>query len=146
MDLRQVLVPEDRSSRVIAREVSARISRARFLRRGAIAVGAMSGLGLLDSGMAYGRATGEPRPIPGGFDENFNPASSDPLVHVLPPSVGFEMATVTDFNGVIGAAELQGTASGTDGSAYTFDSDMRFMQGAYVGLDGRVYEGAFGFV
>ena len=146
MDLRQVPVAEDGSSRVIAREVSARISRARFLRRGAIAVGAMSGLGLLDSGMAYGRATGEPRPIPGGFDENFNPVSSDPLVHVLPPSVGFEMATVTDFNGVIGAAELQGTASGSDGSAYTFDSDMRFMQGAYVGLDGRVYEGAFGFV
>jgi hypothetical protein len=56
------------------------------------------------------------------------------------------MATITDFNGVVGAAELQGTASGSDGSSYTFDTDMRFMQGSYVGLDGRVYEGAFGFV
>jgi hypothetical protein len=146
MDLRHVPVPEEGISRFIAREASARISRARFLRRGAIALGGIAGVGLLDSNAAYARATGEPRPIPGGFDEFFNPVPSDPLIHVLPPSVGFEMATVTDFNGVIGAAELQGTASGSDGSAYTFDTDMRFMQGAYVGLDGRVYEGAFGFI
>jgi hypothetical protein len=49
MDLRQVSVPEDGLSRVIARELSARISRARFLRRGAITVGGIAGLGLLDS-------------------------------------------------------------------------------------------------
>jgi hypothetical protein len=146
MDMRQVRVPEDGLSRVIARECSARISRARFIRRGAVAVGGLAGLGLLDGAPAFARETGEPRPIPGGFDQNFNPVPSDPLVHVLPPSVGFEMTTITDFNGVIGAAEIQGTASGSDGSAYTFDTDMRFMQGAYVGLDGRVYEGAFGFV
>jgi hypothetical protein len=146
MDLRQVPVREDGFSRLIAREFSARISRARFLRRGAIAVGGIAGLGLLDSSSAFARSTGEPSPIPGGFDQNFQPAPSDPLIHVLPPSVGSEMATITDFNGVIGAAELQGTASGSDGSSYTFDTDMRFMQGAYVGLDGRMYEGAFGFV
>ena len=53
----------------------------------------------------------DPRPIPGGFDGNFDPVPADPSVHVLPPAVGFEMSTITDFDGVVGAAEIQGTAS-----------------------------------
>ena len=68
------------------------------------------------------------------------------VIHILPPAIGFEMATITDFNGVIAAAEIQGTAQGTDGTQYTFDTDMRFMQGTYVGMDGRRYRGAFGFI
>ena len=72
----------------------------------------------------------DPRPIPGGFDGNFNPVSSNPLIHVLPPSVGAEMSTITDFDGVIvGAAEMQGTAQRhrrrrAGGST----ADMRFMK------------------
>ena len=73
---------------------------------------------------------------PGGFDENFNIVPSGAFIHVLPPAIGFEMATITDFRGVIAAAEIQGTAQGTDGTPYTFDTDMRFMQGTYVGMDG----------
>jgi hypothetical protein len=65
---------------------------------------------------------------------------------VLPPAVGFEMSTITDFHGVVGAAEIQGTAKGSDGTTYTFDADMRFMQGLYVGMDGRLRRGSFGFV
>jgi hypothetical protein len=91
----------------------------------------------------FGLAAAAPRPIPGGFDLNFNPVPRDPFVHVLPPSVGFEMSTITDFDGVIAASETQGTAN--DG-AYTFDCDMRLMRGVYVGLDGRLHEGAFGFI
>jgi hypothetical protein len=35
-----------------------------------------------------------------------------------------------------------------DGSVETllFDTDMRFMQGTYVGLDGAVHHATFGFV
>jgi hypothetical protein len=134
------------TSELVDRFASERFSRGRFLRRGAAAVGGMASLSVLGAAPAFGRTNGQPRPIPGGFDQNFNPVPSDPLVHVLPPAVGFEMSTISDFNGVVGAGEIQGTATGSDGSRYTFDTDMRFMQGAYVGLDGRVYNGAFGFI
>ena len=56
------------------------------------------------------------------------------------------MATITDFTGVVATTEVQGTARGSDGSTYTFDADMRFMEGLYVGNDGRLRQGSFGFV
>ena len=106
----------------------------------------MAGLGLVDPLSAPARTTGEPRPIPGGFDENFGLVPSDPFIHVLPPGIGFEMSTITDFNGVVAAAEIRGTAHGSDGTTYDFDADMRFMRGVYVALDGRRRNAAFGFV
>lgn len=122
------------------------MSRRQLLRRGAIGVGGLAGLGLLDPLAALARGSGEPRPIPGGFDENFGLVTHDPFIHVLPPGIGFEMSTITDFNGALGAAEIRGTAHGSDGTAYDFDADMRFMRGVYVGLDGQRRNAAFGFV
>src|SRR5689334_4966999 len=110
----------------------ARFSRRRLLQRGAAAYAGVAGLGLLDPLSALARTTGEPRPIPGGFDENFGLVPSDPFIHVLPPGIGFEMSTITDFNGVVAAAEIRGTAHGSDGTTYGFDADMRFMRGVYV--------------
>ena len=125
-------------------------SRTQFLRRGAAVVGGVAGLGLAGTATAGGRASADPRPIPGGplIDENFNITlvPANPTVHVLPPAVGFEMSTITDFRGSVGAAEIQGTARGSDGSTYTFDADMRFMQGTYVAMDGRIRQASFGFV
>ncbi|HEY0415446.1 MAG TPA: hypothetical protein VGC78_03585 [Gaiellaceae bacterium] len=125
----------------------ARASRRAFIRRAATAAGGVAAFGLVDATGAFAGARGrDPRPIPGGFNGSFELVPSDPLVHVLPPAVGLEMSTITDFNGVLAAAEIQGTAHGTDGSTYTFDADMRFMQGRYVALDGRLVEGTFGFI
>jgi hypothetical protein len=132
----------DELDMLVQHAARARVSRRQFLRGGAVAVGSLAGSGLVASS-AFGASGTDPRPIPGGFDENFNPVPKDPLVHVLPPAVGFEMSTITDFNGVVGACEIQGTANG---GAYNFDADMRFMQGLYVGMDGRLRQGAFGFV
>jgi hypothetical protein len=56
------------------------------------------------------------------------------------------MSTITDFDGVLGGSEIRGTARGSDGATYDFDTDMRFMHGVYVGLDGRKHHGTFGFV
>jgi hypothetical protein len=131
---------------LVERTASAAMSRGQFLRRTALAGGAVAGLGLLRARGAFGASGFDPKPIPGGFDENFNPVPSDPFIHVLPPTIGFEMATITDFDGVLAAAEIQGTAHGTDGSQYTFDTDMRFMQGRYVGMDGHLRTGSFGFI
>jgi hypothetical protein len=128
------------------RALTAGISRAQFLRRGAVTAGAVAGLGLFRAASASAAAPTDPNPIPGGFDENFNIVPSGAFIHVLPPAIGFEMATITDFRGVIAAAEIQGTAHGTDGSQYTFDTDMRFMRGSYVGMDGQLRTGSFGFV
>ena len=124
------------------------LSRRQVLVRGAAAAGGLAGLGLLEPAVALARAHGVPNPIPGGLDENFIPVPSDPFIHVLAPGLGpgLEMATITDFHGVIGASEIRGTARGSDGSSWDFDTDMRFMQGDYVDRNGQVRKGSFGFV
>jgi len=131
---------------MVERTATARMSRGQALRRGAAAVGAVGAVGLLDAAPAIAWWGAQPRPIPGGFDESFNLVPRHPFIHVLPPSLGFEMSTITDFRGKIAAGETQGTALGSDGTTYTFDTDMRFMQGTYVGRDGRARDGSFGFV
>jgi hypothetical protein len=123
-----------------------RFSRRQVLQRGAAALSGVAGLGLLDPGLVLGSAFAAPRPIPGGFDHNFNIVPSGAVFHVIPPGIGFEMSSITDFNGVIGGSQTRGTAHGSDGSAYSFDCDMRFMRGVYVGLDGRLHNGSFGFI
>jgi hypothetical protein len=107
---------------------------------------AVAGVGLLGPASALARPNADPRPIPGGFDENFNPVPSDAFFHVLPPAIGFDMSSITDFNGVVGGSEIRGTAHGSDDSTYGFDTDMRFMRGVYVGLDNRIHHGTFGFI
>jgi hypothetical protein len=67
-------------------------------------------------------------------------------LHFSSPGIGFEMSTITDFLGFVGGSETQGVAQGSDGTPYSFDCDMRFMQGVYIGLDGRVHKGSFGFI
>jgi hypothetical protein len=121
-----------------------------FSRRSLIQGGAgVFGIATL-GGIGAGRASAAkpdwaPRPIPGGFAEDFSLVPVDPLIHVLPPSVGFEMSTITDFKGVVGAAEIRGTAS-DGGTTYDFDADMRFMKGQYITVDGRLHDAAFAFV
>jgi hypothetical protein len=56
------------------------------------------------------------------------------------------MSTITNFNGVVAGSEIRGSARGSDGSKWDFDTDMRFMTGTYVALDGRLRQGAFGFI
>jgi hypothetical protein len=114
-----------------------------MLSRSAVAI---AGAGLLGPSSALARQTADPRPIPGGFDENFNIVPTGAFFHALLPGIGFEMSTITDFNGVLGGSEIRGTAQGSDGSSYGFDTDMRFMRGVYVGLDKRIYQGAFAFI
>ena len=75
----------------------------------------------------------------------FTPVPSGPDIHVLPPALGFDVSTITDFSGFVAAAEIQGNAAG-GGSSFTFDADMRVMQGKYVGRDGRVRDASFGFI
>ncbi len=63
---------------------------------------------------------------------------------------GMDPSTITDFNGFVGVAQVQGAGVATypDDSVeqLLYDTDMRFMSGVYVGQDGAVYKGTFGFV
>ena len=124
-----------------------RLSRRQLLQRSAVAVGGVGGLGLLNPSAVLGSTRSAPLPIAGGLRlADFTYVSSGADLHFLPPGIGFEMSTITDFAGVVGGSETRGTAHGSDGSTYVFDCDMRFMQGVYVGSDDRPHIGSFGFI
>ena len=127
---------------------SAAVSRRQFLgTAGATGVGLGLGSGLLTSAAAVADSGGSavlPRPIPSGF---VTPVGV--FIHHHLPGRGIEASQITDFKGTIGLAELTGTGTGTlngTSSKLNFEIDNRFMQGTYVGVDGRRHRGAFGFI
>jgi hypothetical protein len=127
---------------------SATVSRRRFLgTAGATGVGVGLGSGLLTSAAAVADSGGSavlPRPIPSGF---LTPVGV--FIHHHLPGRGIEASQITDFKGTIGLAQLTGTGTGTlngTSSKLNFELDNRFMQGTYVGVDGRRHRGTFGFI
>ena len=93
-------------------------------------------------------AGSDPKPIPDGI-QPFGAGTE--TFHLFLPAPGFNPSTITDFSGLFAFAEVQGTGTGTDTSTgattpLLFDADMRFYDGAYLGMDGRPYAGTFGFV
>jgi len=122
-------------------------SRRRFVRTAAGATALVVGNGLWFPALAGAAPVGgsDPRPIPAGF------TVGDKFLHVQGPYYGQEVSTITDFEGVLAAAEIQGAGIGTDTrtgdpTRYTFDADMRFMDGTYVSLNGQTRQGTFGFI
>lgn len=75
-----------------------------------------------------------PKPIPETLLGN------TPFHIQFPSSV--EPSAITDFDGLLGATEIQGEVTG----GQVFDADMRFMQGKYIGVDGKVHQHTFGFI
>lgn len=131
-----------RASRAL---LTPRPSRRRFL-------GAMAGA--LGAGLAFPGATRAggpivlPRPVPGGV-RPLGPGT--PIFHVFPPVPLAEPSTITDFNGVIGVTELQGTGTGANTKTGTsaqlsWDIHMVFMKGEYIGVDNHHHQGTFGFI
>ena len=92
-----------------------------------------------------------------------NPIPSDRIVfgrvvhHFGPPPAGpdrlqqmGDQSQITDFDGVVTADRVSGTGRRTDTRSgetkeMAFQADMGFMQGAYIGEDGRRRPGTFGF-
>jgi hypothetical protein len=91
-----------------------------------------------------------PLPIPG----TFNPGLGGPDIHFQKPGpadatsgrFGGEPSTITDFNGFIGVAHVQGTGTDNSGNTLFWDTDLRFMDGVYQGTDGQIHSGTFAFV
>jgi hypothetical protein len=91
-----------------------------------------------------------PLPIPG----TFNPGLGGPDIHFQKPGpadntsgrFGGEPSTITDFNGFIGVAHVQGTGTDNSGNTLFWDTDLRFMHGVYQGTDGQLHSGTFAFI
>lgn len=88
-----------------------------------------------------------PKPIPGGVSpfgiliHHFPlPATGTPLANISEPS------QITDFNGFVGANRIVGSGSSNEFPSLSFQADMGFMVGTYVGSDGKQYHDAFGFL
>lgn len=139
--------PERQSQHIPKRMGHAHFWQRALSRRQVIVAGAggAAAATLLSSGLwvprlahAFAPVPAAPKPIP---------LTLGPF-HVQLIGPGHEPSTITDFNGFVGVADVQGTGTGTGPGAGTllFDTDMRFMSGEYVGVDGKHYHGTFGFV
>jgi hypothetical protein len=95
-----------------------------------------------------------PRPIkhistpPGAHFFFPGPVDANPTTS---PNAGHDPSIITDFSGVIGQADLILSGTGTDlttgvSATYDFHTDMRFMDGVFVGLDNEQHRGTIGFI
>jgi hypothetical protein len=103
--------------------------------------------------------SGTPLPIPGLL---FNPPApanpfGGPAIHsgfpgpadnTTPsiPTVGGEPSTITNFNGFVGVAHVEGTGADNSGNTLFWDVDMRFMKGVFQLSDGSIQKGACAFL
>jgi hypothetical protein len=135
-------------------EATSRIGHAHFwdraMSRGALVkraagvggVAITSGLWMPALAHAGGNTTSaSPTPVPG------NPTLGG--LHLNLPGENSEPSSITDLNGFVGIGAVRGTGTATmaDGSTQQlfFDVDNRFMQGEFVGADGRMHHGTFAF-
>jgi hypothetical protein len=87
-----------------------------------------------------------PKPIPLGTQ--FLGEGTELFHFYLPPDN--EPSTIFDFDGAVGLAEHTGTGTAKDTKTgettpLYFITDFRFMQGKYIGEDGRQHHGTFSF-
>ncbi len=131
------------------------LSRRRFLgfTAGAVAGVATSSISVPaladeDEGVAA------PRPIPGGI--TIGPPQISPpavFVHHFPFAAAVipfrDPSQITDFKGFVANCRLTGRGTGTEPNGtrtrLAYQVDNGFMDGRFVGLDGRRHEGTLGF-
>jgi hypothetical protein len=94
-----------------------------------------------------------PIPIPGAIPDFHRDGGPDIHFQLPGPAdntntgrVGGEPSTITDFNGFLGVAHVQGTGTDNHGNTLFWDTDLRFMDGVFKGDDGRIHQGTFAFV
>lgn len=97
-----------------------------------------------------------PEPIPGGSE-----VAPGQVIHVWAPGppeitlpftrfplqgLDVEPTTIKDFRGFSAVAFHAGTATGGDGTAFDFETDVRAFQGTYVDGSGKRRSATFGFI
>jgi hypothetical protein len=93
----------------------------------------------------------DPKPIPGGgLTQAVTGISGGPeFFHLYAANSSDEPASVGDFDGLTAWAHHLGTGTGMYNGvpvAMGIDTDMRFQDGLYVGVDGKTRRGTFGFI
>ncbi len=99
-----------------------------------------------------------PTPIPGGFNaqQAFGPRFPNRFFHLFLPGPGAEPSTIFNFEGKVAILNIHGTGLRTEFDLDTgemlsqtphlpYATDVRFMQGTYVGVDGQQHQGTFAF-
>jgi hypothetical protein len=120
---------------------------------GTAITGAVVGAGLWKPKQVMAASPSDPIPIPGG-----TPGLGG-AYHIFGPTpdgsldpIDAEPSTITDFNGFVGLAYIDGmvTRRNTRTSEVrvlpTIFSDMRFMSGVYRAADGKLRRGAFALI
>jgi len=130
---------------LLSHHVRHTLTRRAFIQSITVLAGTTTGIGLIPA-LARAAKPSNPAPVPTSSTFTANGLT----FHVSGFGPGLDASSITDFNGFVGVADVQGTGTGTnpDGSTETllYDTDMRFMNGVYVGQDGAVRKGTFGFV
>jgi hypothetical protein len=126
------------------RHVSMAVSRRQFLGTAAGAASLLLGSSVLSP--AHAADCADRTHIPGGFSEfghfYHQLYSNQDAAHTEDPS------TITHFKGHIGLAYVEGIGTHTDKITgkeidLPYRVDLRFMEGVYVGQDGKKHHGAF---
>jgi hypothetical protein len=116
------------------------LSRRAFLKAGAATGAVIATSGVLSTSAAA--RSGTPTPVPA--DAAFGG------LHIYGVDPAMEPSAITNFHGAVGAAIVRGTGTwkvqGKGAETLLFDSDMRFMQGVFLGTDGRNHKGTFAFI
>jgi hypothetical protein len=127
------------------------LSRRNFVQAAGGASGLLLASQVLPGSLVHAMNPASPKPLPGGTHLPFLPASGpNSVVHFFFPGTGVEPSLITDFKGVVGLANVNGTGTATDGkgnkTTLAFGSDNRFMKGEFIGVDGERHRGAFAFI
>jgi hypothetical protein len=118
------------------------MSRRTLFGAAAGAAGAVVGSGVLGGRSAWAGGA-DPKPIPGGL------TAGGVGWHLFLPGEGAEPSTITDLNGVVGLLDVTGEGVGRQGGVeapFPFETDVRFIQGRYIAVDGRLRFGTFAFI
>jgi hypothetical protein len=113
---------------------------------------------LLSGSGAFQGCSPAPVPIPGGFNarQAFGSRFPDRFFHLFLPGPGAEPSTIFNFHGKVAILNIHGTGTRTELDPDTgvpisrtpnlpFATDVRFMQGTYVGVDNEAHHGTFAF-
>jgi len=120
------------------------LTRRQFIGTSALVGGAAMTAPLWSSVFVEAATMVDPRPIP----QTIFPGAP---FHVQLLGAQAEPSSITDFKGIVGGVDLLGTGVGTDTTTGVktplFTAiDNRFMQGEYVGVDGKRHHATLGFV
>jgi hypothetical protein len=143
LDAQQWVTPPDTG--LVSHHMQHALTRRAFIGSMAAVAGAAAGVCLIPAVVRAGKPSSTaPVPTPN------TTVVGGKTFHFISFGPGVDPSSINDFNGFVGVADVRGTGTGTnpDGSTETllFDTDVRFMSGVYVGEDGAVHKGTFGFV